>query len=1135
MPKQEVIRSVFIASPGDVGDERDLIESIVGGINVEHRGVSLMPVRWEHSTPNLNEADTQAVINESLSGCDVMVAVFGGRLGTATARAVGGAVEEVRDFDKPILMYIKEENKDRLLDELGQYIPNLDNRTWRTYSSLSDLEAQARTDIASWFNEQIKPLGTTEETQRPRLFIEDQFPVAEIGIESVRESAPIPGQFPKLKTLHVWWARRPLVASAAAVLGSLMPTWTAKLAVNFPHQPELATQEAYRRWFLRLCGIWGDPVAAQEMRNIARAKGTRLKHNPYSYRQAFKNSPSTEDLVLLHDVLKLTWGRIPTVLDPTAGGGSIPFEAVRYRLPTQANDLNSVAAAVLRAGVEIPALYGVDLVQDLKRWGELLANRIEDKIGDLFPSSSADEQVANFLFARTVSCPRTGRVVPLVGDWWLYRGKRRVAIKMITERADEKLSEPDFKLVEDSEIDFDPKESAVWQRGKAVSPWDDLPIDSEYIKLEAQAGRMGALLYAVRSGVLNGRGYRYRTPTALDFDALEAAESKLRYVLPRWEATDVLPQEEVPVGNDRRPHQYGMLKWRDMFTLRQLLVHGYFVEEHRAMIVEVRDAYAGDRNRADAILALIGMMQGKAINYNSVLSSWDTSRNRTRPVFDRHDFAFKNTFAERTELYSWCLTDELPEIYEELALLLDPGYREAQSISRTSSLPAPQVNISQADAGHLSHLSDGSQTLVCMDPPYYDNVMYAELADFFYVWEKRTLGVLWPELFSDELTDKTREAVANIARAGGAGKRAKEAAETDYTMKMAAIFKECHRVLSDDGVLTVMFTHKRTDAWNALGIALLKADFTIETSWPVRTESEQSLHQARSNSASSTIFLVCRKRLTETTGALGRMTYLSEIEAEIRVSAREAYSRSSGHGLRGVDLLLSTYGPVLSVLSQHWPVYSAVAGARGGSRPLEPEEALDVARSEVTSLMKAGLVLRPEAALDAVTDFAVLAWELFKAREAPFDEVRRLALAVGALDTDDLVSDKIIVAKSGTASLCEPRQRLRRESDQGLSGVNRDRTIFPVTIDAVHTALYIVGEDGPGAAKRWLDERELTNNQRFLDCLQALVNAIPRSRSGGKWNVVEAGLLDRLVGTYFRSITMPPDPVEYEQQTTGVG
>ena len=966
----------------------------------------------------------------------------------------------------------------------------------------------------------------TEGPTPPRLFIEHHLPVAELGIESIRESSPIPGQFPKLKTLHVWWARRPLVASSAAVLAGLLPAWSPELSERFPDRRELADPDIYRSWFLGLCGIWGDPVRADALMRVAKAAGKRIP-NQYTYKQAYKNSPPPDQVELLHGVLEMTWGCVPSVLDPTAGGGSIPFAAVRYRLTAHANDLNAVAAGVLRAGVALPARYGLDLQVELKAWGEVLTGRLRSRLKRFFPSLDG-EKTATFIFARTVPCPRTGKLVPLVGDWSLRRGGNPVAVRLVTRSGGQELDEPQFEIAEGVDVDFDPKRDATWSRGKAVSPWDGLVIDSAHIKAEAQAGNMGEVLYAIAVRTNDGRGFR--APTKVDFAALKEADEELARLVPGWEQDDVLPTERVPVGNKtREPHSYGMGRWRDMFTSRQLLVHGCFVDEYRRLIPEVRAAIA-DRDRADAVLALLAMMQAKAINWNARLSSWDVSREKIRSVFDRHDFAFKNTFAEfeaGAELFDWTLR-QLLDAYSEIAGLLAGGDESQQTFE--GDRPPPSASVTRANAGNLTHLADASQTLVCIDPPYYDNVMYAELADYFYVWEKRTLGALWPDLFAADLTNKKDEAVANHQRFAQAGRRAGELADADYTAKMAAIFAECHRVLADDGVMVVMFTHKRAEAWDSLGAALLQAGFTVGTSWPVRTESEQSLHQARQNSAASTILLTCRPRAVRAAGE-GRV-YLDDIEADIRRAAGEALARSYDQGLSGVDLLLSTYGPALSVLSGHWPVHAADATADGTSRLLRPEEALDVARAEVVRRQRARLVGR-ESEFDAVTDFTVLAWSTFGARKFPFDEARRLALAIGGLEVEELTRRRILTARSGMVELVEPRARLRRgAARENVGGVDLERFDFGVLIDAVHTALYIVDEDGPAAAKRWLDARDLSGNQRFADCLQALVSAVPRSKTKGVWNVREAELLDRLIAASFPEIDIPAeeDPAETVEQ-----
>ena len=191
-------------------------------------------------------------------------------------------------------------------------------------------------------------------TTRPRVLIEDWLPVEELGIESRRERAAA-SALPPLSFLHVWWARRPIVASTAVVLGGLLPAWSSDLAADFAEAKELKSEAAYRAWLLRLVGIWGDAVAGRKAIDTAKAAGIKLKGNGYGYKQAFRNPISKADVKLLHAVLTHTWNELPTVADPTAGGGSIPWSASRLGLPAVANDLNGVAASVLRAGVQIPA------------------------------------------------------------------------------------------------------------------------------------------------------------------------------------------------------------------------------------------------------------------------------------------------------------------------------------------------------------------------------------------------------------------------------------------------------------------------------------------------------------------------------------------------------------------------------------------------------------------------------------------------------------------------------------------------------------------------------------------------------------------------------------------------------------
>lgn len=958
-------------------------------------------------------------------------------------------------------------------------------------------------------------------TGRPRVLIEDWLPVAALGIESRREAAPIPGQFPKLKTLHVWWARRPLVASAAAVLGSLLPTWTKDLMAAFPDRVELSSSAEYRSWFLRLCGILGDPLLAKRAQERAIAAGIRIP-NPYTYKPAFKNHAADADLDLIQRILLQTWGGRTLVVDPTAGGGSIPYEALRYGLDVHANDLNPVAAAILRAGVEIPAANGRGIKKDLEFWGATLVARITERLTPFFPSGPG-ESVATYLFARTVTCPRTSKPVPLSPNWWLAAGSSRVAVKLLTERAGHDLDEAEFEIANGDEIDFDPDRGTV-AMGNGISPWDGLAIDDDYIRAEARAGRLRSQLFAV--AIQTNRGRIFRAPTATDLEALTAADQELARHMPAWRDLNVLPAEPIPPQNPKYDvERWGMRHWTDMFSPRQLLVHGTFVEEFRRLEGEIRAAL--EPNRAEAVLALLTMMQAKALNWNAYLSSWDASRDKIRSVFDRHDFAFKWTYAEfegARELYPWCLA-QIVDAYEEIAGLLLPT--DGALFPGTDTLNVPgTATVTARNAANLPDVPTGAATLVCIDPPYYDNVMYAELADFFYVWEKRTLGLVWPELYQELLTDKKNEAVANPARFADAGKRRKELANADYEAKMTAIFAECHRILAGNGVMTVMFTHKKAEAWDTLGMALMEAGFTIETSWPVNTESEQSLHQAKKNAAASTIFLVCRKRAES---GSSHHPFFEDLESDVRHAARAATMRFSEAGISGVDLLLSTYGPALSVISSQWPVYSSEADATGRSRLLRPEQALDAARAEVVRIQRQRLV-GLDVQLDPLTDFALIAWDNFRAVEFPYDEARRLALATGGLDVDELARAKVLEKKSGSVVLLPPAKRLRRGGDD-LPGVRPTATAFPCTLDAVHTVMYIADTDGMASAQALLHRANLAKDGRFLACLQGLINAIPRTKLKGKWVRSEAETLDRICAAYFPDIAIPPDPSEAEVLT----
>jgi putative DNA methylase len=945
------------------------------------------------------------------------------------------------------------------------------------------------------------------------LLIESHMPIAELGAEARRENST--GQHPPPNRLHVWWARRPLVVSRAAVLGSLLPAWSpdwpGELKERFPDEA------TYRQWFVRdLLGIRGDPVAAQRAIERETALGIRTPGNKYGYGRAFTYIPDDQHLSVARDLIGHAWGDGDVVVaDPMAGGGSIPFEALRCGFCVFAGELNPVAYVILAATLDYPARFGEELAEDLVKfgrvWGQLGRSRL-----DRFYPSGPGEQVSAYLWARTVRCPYTSKPVPLSPNWWLRsKDEPVVAVRLI---ADENADLCRFEIVRGREARAARPERGTVAGGEGISPWTGDPIPEDYIKAEAQAGRMGAQLYAVVIQTAQGKK-DFRLPTEEDLDAVRQAEKELALRLPAWEAKGLVPREEIPDGlKTSEPLRYGMRTWADLFSPRQLLALCTYLEAYHEVAAEVCAALPEDRARA--VLTYLAFVLDKCADYNCSFGFWDYTRWGIRHAMTGHDFRMVWRFGEANPPafnFDWALHQVL-DAYRGLARLAGPPARRLFATPN----PRPPATVRLGNAAHMPEVPTGSVHAIVVDPPYYANVMYGELSDFFYVWLRRAVGDFYPDAFATVLTDKDAEAVANPARFKGlVGRSPQELADQDYERKMFACFREFHRVLRDDGVLTVMFTHKRTDAWNALGRALIEAGFEVRASWPVRTESEHSLHQAKKNAAQSTILMVCRKRPPS-----GEATWWDEVKGKVREEARRRAREYEEAGITGVDLYLATYGPTLGVLSRHWPVLTGEADPETGEpRRLAPEEALQVARQEVIALRKQGLLGRP-VQFDPVTDFYLLAWDAFRAATFPADEARKLALALDVDLESGLVRQHRVLSKQGDAvTLQQPRERRTR------GRLDPQAETFPTWLDAVHTTLLVVEEDGTMAARRFLDGHGLTGDATFRALVQGLIRAIPATRDReGRYLRPEAEALECLRQAIFPELepapveTPPPEP-----------
>jgi len=931
--------------------------------------------------------------------------------------------------------------------------------------------------------------------------IEAGFPCHQVGAETQRERGAS-SALPPLYYLHVWWARRPLTPSRAAILASLLPAdtdpdwflrqlgiekrvveingvdWTLTgklldkitkdendqevLPVDSSVQALLEKENERRRknrlviknlkstdsslaneiiltqWeddsieipdsfpaigaTLSVKIVAANPAQVNERIQFAKLPGIKqilgkeLKWDAedlYGYKRAFTNSP------------QLTKNP-KVVLDPTSGGGSIPFEALRLGHKVIANELNPVASVILHATLEYPAKFGVSLIEDIKYWGEKLVDHVAKKMDDITPFSPLPRQekihlkthckncpeiIPQFdtieydqiglIYCRQVTCPHCNGNAPLLNTCWLSKqsgkqwgvkiipdgkqnnGTVRFETYRISKEKGPKGEDPGFATVNrgvghcihcKQAIDADEIKSQA--RGESpTGKWKDLLYCIVAVRFQPKLDKDGKpqrYKSGAKKGEIKTEKVRFfRPPNEKDLSALKEADKRLKDNWDRWDEAGLIPTEKFPQGNDMRPVIYGMSRWCDMFTSRQLLGHLTLVEDLNRLKPQIIDGLGEDKGKA--VVTYLQFAIDKGVDYNSRQTRWEYTRGVIKGTFGRHDFSLKWTFGEMiftgpNSGFAWGLS-QIVDAYKGLSELSNSE----------SKLPTQNtVTINNGTAAHLSNIQDMSVDLVCMDPPYYNNVQYAELSDYFYVWQKRTLNDLYPDYFNRRLTNKQDEAVANPNRDGGSRN-----AHKNYERMMSEIFNECRRVIKNTGLLTVMFTHKSQTAWEALTQSLIETGWNITASFPVESETQHGIHTKETASAISSVFLSCRKRnIDQNEPATWSGFGGTGVQQKIRQAVKQGLEEFKVLKLNPVDEMVASYGRALRVLSEQWPVLD-------GDEPVGPVRAMNeasrvVAENQIYRITDGQLNvedLSPEASM-ALTLYGIYGLKEFRYDEA---------------------------------------------------------------------------------------------------------------------------------------------------------
>lgn len=903
-----------------------------------------------------------------------------------------------------------------------------------------------------------------------RRLIEAGFPCHQVGAETQRERGAS-SALPPLYFLHVWWARRPLTPSRAAVAGSLLPADTdvesfvkelgiEKRVVTLGGQhwvvvgkllgrlektadgerlqvdpvvlrafdseqerreeslqqiaqlkgqsPELAKHPVLLRWeaesrplgqihagqWLTVERIMADPAHVNEriefakMPEVKAILGKEIKWDAedlYGYARAYQNDHAPKPSGL-------------TVLDPTSGGGSIPFEALRLGHNVIANELNPVATTILYATLDYPARFGMGLYDDIEHWGNILLEKVESQMAPFYPFSPLPKYEQDrlrkhlehcpelfdqfnqpeydqngLLYCREVTCPSCQAKTPLLNTCWLSKEAADPwGVKIITQGqgASATYRFETYQVQRSGKgPDGEDPELATVDRGVGQCVHCKQAISGDEIKAQArgesQFGGWRDQIYAivavriqpkldssrkpqifstgVRLGEIKTEKVRFfRPPNDIDFSAIRRAVSHLADQREYFEGYSLIPDERLPDGHKTsEPIRYGMTRYCDMFNDRQLLGHGLMMKVLREIKNEVINSLGVERGRA--VITYLQFALEKTVDYNSRQTRWHFSRGVIVGTFGRHDFSLKWTYGEIV------LSGPGSGVRWGLSQVLD-AYKGIVEIVEPSRPGISPVKIINGSAANISPVEDSSVDLVCMDPPYYDNVQYSELSDFYYVWMKRSLKDLYPEITWPRLTNKRDEAVANPSR-DGSGRKAKE----NYESLMKEIFAECRRVVKDDGLMTLMFTHKAQDAWETLTRSLIEAGWIITSSFPVESESGHSTHQKDMAAAASSIFITCRKRQADQpfpavwTG-LGGMG----VQSKIRESVEGALEEFSTLNLNPVDKMIACYGRALQVLSENWPVMDGdeevnpIRAMNEASRVVAEHQIRDITEGRIT-------------------------------------------------------------------------------------------------------------------------------------------------------------------------------------------
>lgn len=977
--------------------------------------------------------------------------------------------------------------------------------------------------------------------------IEDYLPIEKISAEASREKSIRKGH---ISTLHLWWARRPLVACRAAVYGALVPSSRFVPNGASDEKKKSLGRANAAKFVERLCQYPGNPsVIAEAQRHILEAHAERL-------------TQETGKNVTVEDIVE---GRAPKpkVLDMFAGGGAIPLEALRLGCETYALDLNPVAHIIELCTLVYPQEYGKPdskargmagtknakgettwggLAEEVRYWGHWVHEKVKAEIGDLYPlipdpeykgkkaaaqrdllkKATADEMPPGFLipitylWTRTVTCknPHCRATIPLVKQTWLSKKPGQcVALKVIAPKGQKEVR---FQVVEARTkqlLGLDPEGRS---RGAGVTcPFCASVADSEYVHGEGRAHRIGIQLMAVAVANSSRKGRSYLSSDVMSPPSADRINSLIRELAKDGYSP---PNETIPpTGNAGAAtgisFLYGMETFGEIFLPRQLATLLSCVRAVRKANEEMSSFHVAEA-QIKSLTSYLALAVSRLTNQNNTLCVYHSGRETVEGCLGRKRLIYSWDFPE---------TNPLAKTSGGFDNALDWITSVLEALTGTE-VPA---DVRRGSASRLP-FEDSIFDAVITDPPYYDNIGYSELSDFFYVWLKKMIGNLFPEHFSAPLTPKKEEAVAAAYRQGGSQELAKAA----YHRMMLQSFKEASRVLKPRSSMVTIYAHKTTSGWSTLVDALRQADFEVVEAWPLDTELQTGVTKQDMAMLASSISIVARKRQGKSIG-----NFDQDVRPELERIVRERVGTLWEMGISGADLVVASVGAGLRAFTR----FAKVEYANGEEVPAERF------LTEVETVVLETILARLSkevggdgdryslAGLDTATRFYVL-WR-FTYKAIDLDAGEAIIFANGThieLEGAHGLSDgsrPLLVKNKSRYHLFDYAER----GDDAALGIPSDDGQPSSLIDVLHRLLWLMERHPSNVGEFLRDARPNTEQMRLV--AQALAGP---ALKGGELGEVASGselaALTKLTANW-RSVVEDVDltHIELEGRRTGQG